>query len=97
MDGFEKIYTPESIGLGRTTGSGLSGGASVKDAARIFDNVLTGKATVAQSDCVIANAGFAIRVICPEKSIADCLEEARESLKSGKALAIFKHFLELNS
>lgn len=97
MDGFEKIYTPESIGLGRTTESGLSGGASVKEAAGIFDNVLTGNATEAQSDCVIANAGFAIRVICPEKSIADCLEEARESLKSGKALAIFKHFLELNS
>ncbi|MBO8446633.1 MAG: anthranilate phosphoribosyltransferase [Bacteroidetes bacterium] len=97
MDGFEKIYTPESIGLGRTTESGLSGGASVKEAARIFDNVLTGNATEAQSDCVIANAGFAIRVICPEKSIADCLEEAREGLKSGKALAIFKHFLELNS
>lgn len=79
MDGFEKIYTPESIGLGRTTESGLSGGASVKEAAGIFDNVLTGNATEAQSDCVIANAGFAIRVICPEKSIADCLEEAREA------------------
>lgn len=97
MPGIEKIYTPESIGMNRIDECELAGGNTVEEASKIFDNVLTGNATKAQSDCVIANAGFAIRVICPEKSIENCLEEARNSLNSGKALDIFKHFLELNS
>jgi anthranilate phosphoribosyltransferase len=35
-------------------------------------------------------------VICPQKSIEECLAEARESLESGKALAVLKQFLMIN-
>jgi len=51
---------------------------------------------MAQKNCVIANSAFAIQVICPEKTIGDCMAEARESLESGKALLTFKKFLSLN-
>ncbi len=97
MPGIEKIYSPEMLGLHRTKEEDLSAGESVEEASRIFLNVLENKATEAQTECVIANAGFAIRVICPEKSIDECLDEARESLKSGRALSIFKRFVELNA
>ena len=93
----EKLYTPEMLGLTRCTEADLDGGATIDDAARIFDAVLSGTATPAQTNCVIANAAFAIQVICPDKKIADCLTEAKEALFSGKALETFKKFVSLNS
>ena len=92
----EKIYSPEMLGFERAVESDLDGGATVSDAAVIFDRVLNNCATMAQKNCVIANSAFAIQVICPEKTIADCMAEARESLESGKALLTFKKFLSLN-
>lgn len=93
----ETIYTPESVGFNRYCEQDLDGGKSPDEAARIFDRVLQGEATPAQADCVIANAAFAIRVIEPEKSLADCIALARESMESGRALKTLKMFVELNS
>ena len=93
----ETICTPESIGFNRYCEQDLDGGKSPDEAARIFDRVLQGEATPAQADCVIANAAFAIRVIEPEKSLADCIALARESMESGRALKTLKMFVELNS
>jgi anthranilate phosphoribosyltransferase len=93
----EHIYTPEEIGLKRNNESDLFGGDSVAMAASIFDMVLKGTATPNQTNCVVANAAFAIRVLCPEKGIVACIEEARESLANGKAALQFKKFVELNS
>lgn len=93
----EKIYSPESLGFGRIAQSEIYGGDSVASAADIFLKVLKGTATSAQSDCVIANAAFAIRVICSERTIEDCIALAREAIKSGAAISIFKKFINLNS
>lgn len=95
--GNEKIYTPESLGFARYTESDLDGGQTVKDAARIFDDVMDGTATQAQKDVVVANAAFAINVICPDKPLGECIALARESLDSGKARATLKKFITLNS
>lgn len=92
----EKIYTPQMLGFRVACEADLDGGDSPETAARIFDAVLGNRATEAQRDCVLANAGFAIQVICPEKPIKDCIAEAREALESGKAQANFKRFLEVN-
>lgn len=94
--GNEKIYTPESLGFARYSESDLDGGQTVEDAARIFDNVMEGSATRAQKEVVIVNAAFAINVICPGKSLEECIALARESLDSGKALATLKKFVEVN-
>lgn len=94
--GNEKIYTPESLGFCRCTEAELDGGATPEDAARIFDDVMAGKATEAQKNVVVVNAAFAIQVICPEKPIADCIALARESLDSGNALRTLKKFIALN-
>lgn len=93
----EKIYTPESLGFRRCAESELHGGDTVAEAVAIFNSVLNNTSTDAQKNCVVANAGFGIHVICPEKSIEDCLAEARESLESGRALAVLNKFIELNS
>lgn len=93
----EKLYTPESIGLSRCTSADLYGGDTVEEAARIFDDVLGGTATRAQTECVMANAAFAIRTIHPDLSLENCLEQARNSIISGKALNTLKNFLVLNA
>lgn len=94
--GNEKIYTPESLGLDRCTEAQLDGGDTPQAAARIFDNVLTGRSTDAQKAVVVVNAAFAIHVICPQKPIAECIAIARESLDSGRAQGTLKKFVELN-
>jgi anthranilate phosphoribosyltransferase len=58
---------------------------------------LNNEATAAQTDVVIVNAAFAIRVIEPQKSIEECIAIARESLASGSALRVLKKYVELNS
>ncbi|MCC8142824.1 MAG: anthranilate phosphoribosyltransferase [Tannerellaceae bacterium] len=93
----EKIYSPEMLGFERTTEEALQGGNTPEEAARIFDSVLANTATAAQKNCVIANAAFAIQVICPEKKIDACMAEAKESLESGRALEKFNQFLSINS
>lgn len=93
----EKVYTPEMIGFTRCTETDLEGGNTPEEAALIFNKVLNNKATVPQKNCVIANAAFAIQLICPEKSLDSCIAEASESLESGKALKAFTTFLSINS
>lgn len=93
----EHIYSPEELGFTHVRPEELSGGSSKEDAALIFDNVLEGKATPAQTQCVLVNAAFAIQVMEPGKSIEECIALARESLESGRALLTFKKFVELNS
>jgi anthranilate phosphoribosyltransferase len=93
----EKIYSPESLGFVRCTQEELDGGETGEAAAEIFDAVLNNTATSAQRNAVIANSAFAIQVICPEKRIEVCIDEARSSLESGAALATFNKFLSLNS
>lgn len=95
--GTEKIYLPETLGFARYQESDLDGGDTVEDAARIFDNVMNGTSTQAQKDVVVVNAAFAINVICPEKTIEECIALAHESLDSGRARTTLKNFIALNS
>ena len=63
----------------------------------IFDAVLENRALNAQKEIVLANAAFAIQVLEKgQKTIEECIEIARESIDSGKALATFKKFVEFN-
>ncbi|MDR2682859.1 MAG: anthranilate phosphoribosyltransferase [Dysgonamonadaceae bacterium] len=92
----ETIYQPESLGFPRANPQELFGGATPKEAARIFDAVLDLTATESQKNVVVANAAIAIQTIEPQLDIRTCLDKARESLESGKARAVLLKFLEIN-
>jgi anthranilate phosphoribosyltransferase len=77
--GFEKIH-PESI----------YGGDSIEEAAKIFMNILEGQGTPEQTNVALANAALGFHVVFPEKGLEECVEIARESLESGKALQKLK-------
>ncbi len=94
---YEHVFRPEELGVAAIRQEELFGGETKEEAARVFDNVLNNRATQAQTDCVLANAAFAIQAIEPAKEIEECMAIARESLESGKALRTLKKFIELNS
>lgn len=95
---YERIFNPSDLGFGITKPEELRAGADEKEAKEIFDNVLANTALQAQKNVVLANAAFGIQVLEKgKKDIAECVEIARESIDSGKALATFKKFVELNS
>lgn len=93
----ESVLTPAALGLPAARQEDLSGGDTVADAAKIFDAVLEGRAGEARENCVVTNAAFAIRTLRPDISITDAIEQARESIRSGAAIASFRKFVELNS
>lgn len=95
---YERIFKPSDLGMGIIPPEELKAGANEQEAKEIFDNVLSNTATKAQKDVVLANAAFAIQVMEKGgKSIEECVAIARESIDSGKALAAFRKFAEINS
>ena len=95
---YERIFKPQDLGFEIAKPEELVGGATEEEAAQIFDSVLENRALPAQKNIVLANAAFGIQVLEKgEKSIEECIDIARESIDSGKALATFKKFVELNS
>lgn len=94
---YETIYRPSDLGFALAPQEALSGGATPEEAAHIFDAVLQGRATQAQTDCVLINASFAIQARHPQLPIDECVAVAHEALASGKAWKTFCRFVELNS
>ena len=95
---YERIFKPSDLGFGITRPEELRAGADEKEAKEIFDNVLANTALPTQKNVVLANAAFGIQVLEKgKKDTEECVEIARESIDSGKALATFKKFVELNS
>ena len=94
---FEKVFTPKDLGLNYIEPKDIYGGASADEARRIFDAVLDGSATEAQKSVILANAACGISVIDRNLSVEESIARCRESLDSGRALAAFKRFCEINS
>jgi anthranilate phosphoribosyltransferase len=90
----EEVLSPEDIGFERLKQEQLSGGMTIEDSAKIFQNVLNDTATSAQKQAVLINAAMAILCAKPKLSIAEAVAEAKESLESKKALKAFKKLME---
>jgi len=88
--GTEQIISPADFGFSKLEPNSLYGGNSVEEAAKIFMNVLERKATAAQTNAVLANSALALQLIHPQKSLVDCVEMAKKSIESGKALQKLK-------
>lgn len=89
----ETIFDPAVFIRERISPSDLFGGTTVKESADLFHRILNREGTTAHSEVVTMNAAMAIQRFKPETSVDDCLDEATESLESGKALKVFKRFI----
>ena len=91
----EFICSPQELGFETIKQEELFAGNSVEDAAKIFMNILENKSTAAQRNAVLINSAFAIQTFDFNKSLAECVVEAEESLSSGKAKKAFEKFIEI--
>jgi anthranilate synthase/phosphoribosyltransferase len=92
-DGAVNTYEldPAELGLARATIEDLRGGAPDESAGMMRD-LLAGKLNGARRDAILLNAAAALAAETGE--LKSALEEARESLASGKALAKLDALLE---
>lgn len=90
-DGME-TYHPEDLGFEMITPGELNSGTNIEEAADKFLKILRGNGTAERgaSEVVIANAAFAMRLMQPGLSFADCRAQATGSLRSGAALRAFE-------
>lgn len=86
----DQTLSPKDLNRSVWKQEDLYGGETAADAAKILLGVLKNDCTKAQFEVVTANAGMAISSIKPDQSIDDCLFEAEESIKSGKAFDVLK-------
>lgn len=90
----DSILEPAAFGYAPVAASELESGATVQHAATIFMAVLNNTATAAQQQVVLANSAMAIHCRNEHLSLADCLEMAKASLYSGKALAVLQQLIK---
>ncbi len=92
----EALISPADAALEQLDQQSLYGGETIEDSAKIFLDVLDNNGTKAQSEAVVANAGLAIATVT-QFSFIEGIEEARNSLSSGKAKEAFQKFIKVNN
>ncbi len=86
----EGYFSPADFSLEKIEPESIYGGETMEKAAGIFIDILKGKGTRAQNSVVIANAAIGLNLVFPGKGLPECVEMARESLLSGKAMQKFR-------
>jgi len=89
----KSIISPKSLGFDLQQQSDIYGGGTIEESAIILINVLKNEATEAQTNVVLANAGFALS-IAKDISIEEGIAQSKESLLSGKAYLCLKKLTE---
>ncbi len=87
-----EIISPKTWGFETIFQHQLSGGLTLEDSAKIMTSVLENKATNAQTNAVLANAGLALS-IARDISFLEGIDQAKESIKSGNAFKSFKKLI----
>jgi len=91
----EMMLSPNDFGVEPIRQDDIFGGDTVKEAAKIFKEVIAGKGTEAQNNVVSANAGMAIATV-KNLSPKEGFELAKESLLSGKGFVALEKLQQLS-
>ncbi len=89
----KKQYTPQDLGFEQLSAIDLQGGATLADSANIVLDVLQNKATAAQTQAALANAGVAL-AIAQKITLEEGIDKAKESLQSGRAYQALQKLVE---
>lgn len=85
----EQVLHPADLGLEVHPATAIAGGNTIEESAAVFLKVLKGEGTKAQEEVVLANAGAALA--CGKGvSFTEGIDQAKESLSSGKAFETFR-------
>jgi anthranilate phosphoribosyltransferase len=88
-----EIISPSQMGFKNHDQADLHSGATVEESAKIMISVLENNATKAQTEVIMANAATALYCADQNLSWPDAVNNAKESLQSGKAFESFKKFI----
>ncbi|HEX9952564.1 MAG TPA: anthranilate phosphoribosyltransferase [Rubricoccaceae bacterium] len=91
----EQTVVPEQYGLARVSAAALQGGTPEEN-AEIVRAVLAGE-TGPQADVVILNAAYALLASAEFDGLAACLDAARDSIASGRALRALDALVEASN
>ena len=97
MNGIEKIVSPESLGFSRVEVEDLKGGNTVKEAAKIFSDVLDRKWYQGTANDCISKQCSCFAVLLSAEIHEECVQMAQESIQSGKAFRSFTRLIEMQS
>ena len=89
------IFKPADLGLNRISQQSIFGGNSIKEAAKIFVDILNLRGTKEQVNVVLANSALAISTY-KGININDAYEIAKKSLKDKDALQALSKLIELS-
>lgn len=93
----ESMLTAKDLGFQENKPEDLYGGENIEDAAAIFLNILQNKGTKQQMNTVIANAAIAIQCYKKDVSVKEAVNEATETIKSGKAYGTFEKLINMQA
>ena len=93
-NGGERLYHPQALGLEQLSPESILGGATIDESARIFEQVLRGAGSAAQTPVVIVNAAAALVTAREELGFEEAIDLAKETLMSGKALRVFTGLIQ---
>ncbi len=91
----EQTVVPEQYGLARVSAAALQGGTPEEN-AEIVRAVLAGE-TGPQADVVLLNAAYALLASAEFDGLAACLDAARDSIASGRALRTLDLLVEASN
>ena len=91
----EFIMTPYQLGKKKVFAKELHGGATVKEAAAIFKNIIEGKGTWSQNAVVLANSAMALQITGQYENYEMAYQAAVQSLESGAANNCLKKLISL--
>src|SRR5699024_4965328 len=91
----EHNLTPEELGKTPVKQEDLYGGNTIQKARDMFQKIIKGEGTQAQSSVITANADVGIKCAGLYDSYEDCYQAAKESPESGKAYKVLTDLIEL--
>ena len=88
----ERVVSPQEFNLPMLKEEDLFGGNTVEEAATILMDVLQNKGNKEQSNVLAINSAYAVHCYT-NKSVADCLQQTQEIIKSKKAYNLFTNLI----
>lgn len=89
------IVTPEDFGMKTYNSIDISEGRSVKENAKIFNNIIEGSEQGAKLDAILLNSGALIYISGIAKDIKEGIDIAKKTIEDGKARDVLENVIKI--
>lgn len=89
------IVTPEDFGMKTYNSIDISEGRSVKENAKIFNDIIEGSEQGAKLDAILLNSGALIYISGIAKDIKEGIDIAKKTIEAGKARDVLENVIKI--